>query len=378
MAFDIRNRASELLSEGKEIQRIEGHTSAMGLFTVDGARTKKWLNDVNLLASRLPQNYPIRQEIETSYFHRKHPATFSNMISYLESVLSDKEFIGAQDLEQKNEEIGAEEEKEYDVFISHASKDKSIFVEELYKTISKLGVNIFYDKQEISWGDNWKKCIIDGTAKSEFAIIVISQNFFDREWTERELSEFLKQQNSAHQKKVLPLLFGISRQEMVSHYPDLEGIQYLSCDEYSVEEICILFGKELIKRLRKKKLLAINEGASFRQTKLHELLANWHKYDSPITGENPGEIAFGRLVNLFLDDSGRYEIAKPLLDEKYVTQLDAKRAECEQLLSEWVCADNADDAYVRKCSDSYFSAGKAFSDLLKTSINHQLNDLLGK
>ena len=66
--------------------------------------------------------------------------------------------------------------KKYDVFISHASKDKEEFVDELYRTVRKLGINVFYDTDVLSWGDNWKQVILSGTADSEFAIIVISKN----------------------------------------------------------------------------------------------------------------------------------------------------------------------------------------------------------
>lgn len=79
---------------------------------------------------------------------------------------------------------------EYDVFISHANKDKDSLVEELYQSLNKLGIKIFYDKDTIKWGDNWKNKILYGTEKSEFAIIVISENFFDQDWTEKELNEF--------------------------------------------------------------------------------------------------------------------------------------------------------------------------------------------
>lgn len=82
--------------------------------------------------------------------------------------------------------------KQYDVFLSHANADKLSYVDELYTTLSKLKIEIFYDKEELSWGDNWKDRIIEGTEKSEFAIIVISKAFFGREWTERELNEFYR------------------------------------------------------------------------------------------------------------------------------------------------------------------------------------------
>ena len=80
--------------------------------------------------------------------------------------------------------------KKYDVFISHANKDKLSYVNDLNKVIKKLGINIFYDTDVLSWGDNFKQVILDETAESEFAIIVISKNFFGREYPASEKDIF--------------------------------------------------------------------------------------------------------------------------------------------------------------------------------------------
>ena len=117
-------------------------------------------------------------------------------------------------------------------------------------TLRRLGINIFYDTESISWGDNWKQAILNGTSVSEFAIIVISENFFGREWTERELYEFLQRQNERGQKIVLPLLHNITRDQLKEHYPELYEIQVINTYGKSKEDITILFAKELIKRLR--------------------------------------------------------------------------------------------------------------------------------
>ncbi|WP_243109943.1 toll/interleukin-1 receptor domain-containing protein [Clostridium sp. E02] len=140
--------------------------------------------------------------------------------------------------------------KEYDVFISHANSDKNDYVNKLVETIDKLGINIFYDKNILSWGDNWKEIILSGTEKSEFAIIVISDSFFDREWTEIELSEFLQRQNKIKQKTVLPLLHNITLDQLKDKYPALQYIQALKSNENSTEQIAILLAKELIKRYK--------------------------------------------------------------------------------------------------------------------------------
>lgn len=82
----------------------------------------------------------------------------------------------------------------YDVFLSHSNKDKNELVDEIFEALNKLGIKIFYDKYTLEWGDHWKDKILEGTAESKFAIIVISENFFGREWTENELKEFLERE----------------------------------------------------------------------------------------------------------------------------------------------------------------------------------------
>lgn len=151
-------------------------------------------------------------------------------------------------MEPKNRQ--AVSDKEYDVFISHASQDKYVYVEKLYEALKKLKIRVFYDKEEIEWGDNWKERILRGTQKSEFAIIVISYHFFDKEWTERELEEFMKRQNESNQKIVLPLLYRVSVAKFKEHYPFLEGIHCLTAKENNIDNICIQFASLLIKRLK--------------------------------------------------------------------------------------------------------------------------------
>ncbi len=151
-------------------------------------------------------------------------------------------------LEQKNETPS--KKQEFDVFLSHANKDKLKYVDSLNKALKLLGIKIFYDKDELTWGDNWKQRVISGVRSAEFGIIVISKNFFGREWTENELYELLAQQNERGQKTILPILYKITIEELCGYYPALETIQCISAEKHSANEIAILFAKELIKRIR--------------------------------------------------------------------------------------------------------------------------------
>lgn len=141
----------------------------------------------------------------------------------------------------------------YDVFISHASKDKLDYVEQLKNTLDNLNINIFYDKDSIKWGDKWKQRILEGVESSEFAIIVISENFFGREWTEKELNELLNRQNDSGQKIILPLLHNITTEQLENKYPDVADIQAISTSDYNCDEIVHLFAEQLIKRLKEQR-----------------------------------------------------------------------------------------------------------------------------
>ena len=144
--------------------------------------------------------------------------------------------------------------KEYDVFLSHASKDKASFVNALKIELEKLGVNVFYDEESIEWGDNWEDCINKALDQCEFAIVVLSKNFFGREWTEKELKSLLDRKNALGQKLILPIFHNTSLRTIRKKYPQVAAIQAIASENKSVKDIAILFAGQLIGRLKEKKL----------------------------------------------------------------------------------------------------------------------------
>lgn len=140
--------------------------------------------------------------------------------------------------------------KQFDLFLSHANKDKQDYVDELKTSLNRLGITIFYDKDTLKWGNRWKEKILDGVQKAEFAIIVISENFFGREWTERELNELMTRQNNSGQEIILPILHNITFEQLEAKYPNLADIQAINSQDYSKDEIALLFAERLIHRLK--------------------------------------------------------------------------------------------------------------------------------
>jgi hypothetical protein len=247
-----------LLEEGKKYVSADTfHYSAEQKMELDS-----WINDINLFAqNRLGVN-ELKTEITNACFfkdskglkvtHEKLMGLLLSLTKHLASEPLNNNPPAAQNTDaiHRPQMTPISENKAYDLFLSHANADKLSYVNDLYVAFSKLGIKIFYDKEELSWGDNWKEIILNGTAQSEFAVIVISQNFFGREWTERELNEFLNRQNASGQKIILPLLYNITFPELQDKYPALADIQAIQSEDKSKEEICILFAKELIKRLK--------------------------------------------------------------------------------------------------------------------------------
>lgn len=144
---------------------------------------------------------------------------------------------------------------EYDVFVSHASADKENYVQELQESFKKLGIKIFYDADTIEWGDDWEQKIKNGLEKCRYGVIVVTKNFYNRIWTEKELKSFLIRQNNNGENVILPILYNTSIDELKKHckkscYKDLSKIQFVDGNKMDVKDITILLARKLLKDSR--------------------------------------------------------------------------------------------------------------------------------
>ena len=235
-----KNGLKQLIERGKTLQ--EQPVTAR----ITPADCAKWIQDVRTYNERFLKVHPVYKPLTDALFFNK----IASILGYLQSVYDDISFWESQDTEAKEIPAMARMLALYDVFISHANADKNSYVNELKVSLDKLGISVFYDKDTLEWGDNWKNKILEGVEKAEFAIIVISENFFGREWTELELTEFLSRQNKNGQKIILPILHGISVAQIQEKYPAVAEIQALDSSKYSCDEIALKFAGQLIKRLK--------------------------------------------------------------------------------------------------------------------------------
>ena len=128
------------------------------------------------------------------------------------------------------------EDREFDVFISHASEDKDAVVRPLAEALREHGLDVWYDEFTLKIGDSLRRKIDSGIARSRFGIVVLSPPFLAKGWPQYEL-DGLVTMSVTGQQILLPLWHGISKDEVVAHSPSLADKVALRTSDYTIDEI---------------------------------------------------------------------------------------------------------------------------------------------
>ena len=118
--------------------------------------------------------------------------------------------------------------KQYDVFIAHASEDKS-FVTPLAYSLKGKGLNVWYDDFIFKIGDSLRREIDKGLAQSQYGVVVLSHNFFKKHWPQKEL-DGLAAREEIGTKVILPIWHNINKGEIISYSPTLADIVAVKSD----------------------------------------------------------------------------------------------------------------------------------------------------
>lgn len=127
-------------------------------------------------------------------------------------------------------------EKEYDVFISHASEDKDDVARPLTEALRNNGLTVWYDEFELRIGDSLRRKIDKGIANSNFGVIVISRDFINKGWTNYELDGLITRAVNGEQT-MLPVWHNITKREVINYSPSLADKLARSTTDFTVEEI---------------------------------------------------------------------------------------------------------------------------------------------
>src|SRR5688572_2886706 len=110
-------------------------------------------------------------------------------------------------------ELGVDDLRTFDVFISHASEDKDVVVRPLAVALQAAGLRVWYDEFELRIGDSLRRKIDLGLSRSSFGVVVLSQSFFSKGWPNYELDGLVTRAVSGEQE-LLPVWHNISKQEV--------------------------------------------------------------------------------------------------------------------------------------------------------------------
>ena len=165
-----------------------------------------------------------------------YPGTVRHRVSILPGMLSPaKENIPLK--EEENLYVdNTSTNKEYDVFISHASEDKDDVVRQLAISLREKGIKVWYDEFELKIGDSLRRKIDEGLSKSKFGIVVISRYFIQKGWTNYELDGLITKAISG-QQILLPIWHNITKQEVIDYSPSLADKVARNTSQYTLDEI---------------------------------------------------------------------------------------------------------------------------------------------
>jgi hypothetical protein len=127
-------------------------------------------------------------------------------------------------------------EKQYDVFISHASEDKDDFVRPFATLLKEKGLKVWYDEFELKIGDKLRRKIDEGLSKTRYGVVVLSNFFFAKEWPQKELDGLFAIEDNG-QDVILPIWHKISKNEVLKYSPTIAGILALNTSSFSIAEI---------------------------------------------------------------------------------------------------------------------------------------------
>jgi len=107
----------------------------------------------------------------------------------------------------------------WDTFISHASEDKDEVALPLAAALSRAGLTVWLDRQQLVVGDSLRDKINEGLANSRFGIIIISPAFLNKRFPRNELNSLSAIEDSAGRPVILPVWHNVNVATLAAQAP---------------------------------------------------------------------------------------------------------------------------------------------------------------
>ena len=118
----------------------------------------------------------------------------------------------------------------WDMFVSHASDDKSELVRPLVQELVGRGLSVWFDELSLRAGDRLSESIDRGLAESSHAVVVLSPAYLRKDWTRHELAGLL-QRFIARRMTLIPIWHRINHDEVIRFSPSIADVVALRSEQ---------------------------------------------------------------------------------------------------------------------------------------------------
>ncbi|HTS05273.1 MAG TPA: toll/interleukin-1 receptor domain-containing protein [Candidatus Eisenbacteria bacterium] len=212
-------------------------------------------------------------------------------------------------------------EKEWDVFVCHASEDKEDFVRPLALELDTFGLRVWFDEFTLKLGDSLRERIDEGLALSRYGAVVLSPAFLEKNWPAKELNGLFAREVEGR-VVILPIWHKLGKVELLKFSPLLadkvaansaDGIKAVVTKIVEVvkpEALEMQEGIERVRRLGMQLDEQVRKADNRLYTKLSVTAPGDIDIDQLAAGAKPGIIASiikdGVRVDLFAADPESY------------------------------------------------------------------------
>jgi TIR domain len=136
-----------------------------------------------------------------------------------------------------------------EIFICHASEDKHAVARPLAEALKLSGHSVWLDESELVVGDSLSESIEYGLAHCLFGVVILSQAFFDKRWTKREMAGLTSREMIDGQRMILPVWHGIDSAFLAEQAPMLADLLAARTDD-GIENVAAQISRAIQKRRR--------------------------------------------------------------------------------------------------------------------------------
>jgi hypothetical protein len=87
--------------------------------------------------------------------------------------------------------------------------------------LTKAGLKVWFDEAELTMGDSLRRRIDEGLARCRFGVVILSPNFFEKDWPQKELDGLVAREDVSGEKAILPVWHKLTKAQVAKYSPTL-------------------------------------------------------------------------------------------------------------------------------------------------------------